>query len=141
MISRKTYSNLINQENPLNASEESNVIEAEDFFKNAKKYTGYVPYTAEEASNQYEKQIAFLESLSANDRNENQEKAVQRGDKIFSIIPKIEERRKKEELESENVLKLTRSKQKRAGYTNASVIIFVVLNLGFLLAALLLSLK
>ena len=36
MISRKTHSNLINQENPLNASEESNVIEAEDFFKNAK---------------------------------------------------------------------------------------------------------
>ena len=49
--------------------------------------------------------------------------------------------RKKEELKEENILKLTRTKQRRAGYTNASVIIFVVLNLGLLIAALLLSIK
>ena len=139
MISRKTYGNLINQEEPLDTSAENKLIEAEDFFMNAKTYTGYVPYTAEEASNQYEKQIAFLESLK--ERNVNQEKAVQRGHKIFSIIPKIEERRKKEELEKENVLRLTRSSQKRAGYTNASIIIFIVLNIGFLIAALLLTIK
>ena len=114
MVSRKTYSNLINQEEVLNEEETNKVIE-------------------------FDSQIAFLESLK--ERNGNQSNALERSSKIISIESKLEERRKKEELKEENILKLTRTKQRRAGYTNASVIIFVVLNLGFLIAALLLSIK
>ena len=140
MISRKTYSNLINQEEVLKEDETNKVIEFENYIKDIKRYKEYTPNPfAEEVNNGYDNQIAFLESLK--ERNGNQSDALERSTKIIPIESKLEERRKKEELENENVLKLTRSKQKRAGYTNASVIIFVVLNLGFLLAALLLSLK
>lgn len=140
MISRKTYSNLINQEEVLKEDETNKVIEFENYIKDIKRYKEYTPNPfAEEVNNGYDNQIAFLESLK--ERNATQNDALDRSTKIIPIESKLEERRKKEELENENVLKLTRSKQKRAGYTNASVIIFVVLNLGFLLAALLLSLK
>lgn len=140
MISRKTYSNLINQEEVLKEEETNKVIEFENYIKDIKRYKEYTPNPfTEEVNNGYDNQIAFLESLK--ERNATQNDALDRSTKIIPIESKLEERRKKEELENENVLKLTRSKQKRAGYTNASVIIFVVLNLGFLLAALLLSLK
>lgn len=140
MISRKTYGNLINQEKVLKEEEKNKVIEFENYIKDIKRYKEYTPNPfTEEVSNGYDNQIAFLESLK--ERNVTQNDALDRSTKIIPIESKLEERRKKEELENEYVLKLTRSKQKRAGYTNASVIIFVVLNLGFLLAALLLSLK
>ena len=140
MISRKTYGNLINQEEVLKEEEKNKIIEFENYIKDIKRYKEYtpIPFT-EEVSNRYDNQIAFLESLK--ERNVNQNDTLNRSTKIIPIESKLEERRKKEELENENVLRLTRSKQKRAGYTNASVIIFVVLNLGFLIAALLLSLK
>lgn len=140
MVSRKTYSNLINQENVLNEEENNKIIEFENYIKDIKRYKEYTdtPFT-EEVSNGYDSQIAFLEGLK--ERNGNQNDALGRSTKIIPIESKLEERRKKEELKEENILKLTRTKQRRAGYTNASVIIFVVLNLGLLIAALLLSIK
>ena len=140
MVSRKTYSNLINQEEVLNEEETNKIIEFENYIKDIKRYKEYTatPFT-EEVINGYDSQIAFLESLK--ERNGNQSDALERSSKIIPIESKLEERRKKEELKEENILNLTRTKQRRAGYTNASVIIFVVLNLGFLIAALLLSIK
>lgn len=140
MVSRKTYKNLINQEEVLSEEETNKVIEFEDYIKDIKRYKEYTatPFT-EEVSNGYDSQIAFLESLK--EINANQSDALERSPKIISIESKLEERRKKEALKEENILKLTRTKQRRAGYTNASVIIFIVLNLGFLIAALLLSIK
>lgn len=141
METRKKYGELFTKQSPLTEEEQRSMLEFENFIKNSKKYAPYTSEVNKEIVMNYEHEIAFLESLASENQNENTKRAIAVGKQLrnvesiedVKIKQEITEQKKEQELE----LKL----QKRAGYTNASILIFVIFNLGIFLASLLLMLK
>jgi len=58
----------------------------------------------------------------------------------MALFANEEEKKKKKEEKEQQIYTLQKRKEKRAGYLNASILIFIVSNLGLFLAAILLCL-
>ena len=119
MLTREEYAANLNKKQPLSELEKEQLKETNQFIKNAHYYEKYTSNITQEIIHDYGREIAFLNYLK--DTNPNS-------------LSREEQRARADEL----ALKLTQKKNTHAGYMNATIVIFVVLNLGFFLAALLL---
>jgi len=140
MESRKTYGELLTKP-VLTKEEEKKVIEFEKFITKAKEYAPFTNDFTKEVVQNYEHEIAFLKELKEDQKNENIKRTITNGEKIRTLRSKQEKKQEYLEQKEQEALRLERKKQKMAGYTNASILIFIVCNLGLFLAALLLSIK
>lgn len=140
MESRKTYGELLTKP-ILTEEEQKKVIEFEEFLTKSKEYAPYLNDFTKEVVRSYEHEINFLNGLLEEQKNDNIKRTIEKGEKIISMPSKLDQKQKEEARIEEKVLTLQKRKEKRAGYTNASILIFIVCNLGLFLAALLLSLK
>ncbi len=140
METRKEYFELLSKPD-LTEQEQQKILQFEEFIRTSKEYEPYIsPFNQEIVAN-YEREISFLASLNENETNETSKQAVQRGKEISKIISFEEQKRQKREQEEQLSLKRALYEQKKAGYTNASILLFVVFNLGLFLAAILLYFK
>jgi len=133
------YKNLINKSTPLTLEEQQKVKWFEDYIKLKKYCDPYGPVASEKIENDYEHEMAFLNTLK--ERNQNQENALQNSATVNQTLSFDEVR--KQALQKEEQLTLSRklNQEKKAGYMNASIILFLVLNLGLFFAGMLLLLK
>ena len=130
MLTRSEMKEAINQPQPLNETEKENVKQQEEFIRNAIYYSKYTPPETQGI-------VEFLKSLkemNPESFNINQQEALSRGENVLKT-PTKDARKAREQEQS---LRLVRKQERRAGYMNATIIIFVVANFGLLIAALLL---
>ena len=140
METRDTYKNIVTKE-ILTEEEKKLLDERKDYIKNACEYIEYMPHTAQEYVEDYKREITFLASLKEEEKNETIKTEIQKAQEIFSTPSKL----KQEEHNINNNLILAKkredARQRHAGYTNATILIFLVANLGLFLATLLLLTK
>lgn len=137
MLTREEYSTNLRKKQPLSEPEKAALKETNQFIQQAKLYEKYTSNITQEIVNDYGREIAFLNSLKDTNPNSltyDQHEALRLGNEAFQSLSKEEQRA----YESELSLRLTQKKNTHAGYMNATILIFVVLNFGFLIAALLL---
>lgn len=137
MLTREEYAANLNKKQPLSELEKKQLKETNQFIKNAHYYEKYTSNITQEIVHDYGREIAFLNYLkdtNPNSLTSDQQEAWQQGNEAFQTLSREEQRARADEL----ALKLTQKKNTHAGYMNATIVIFVVLNLGFFLAALLL---
>ncbi len=142
MISEKKYISLITKSTPLTMEEQKQVQEFEKMLYYGKKYQEEITSPEfTQIANNYEHQIEFLSTLTETEKNQNIQNALKDHQQIQNQITNIETKKQQQE---EQAMKLERKLQsgfeKRAGFTNASIIIFFVLLLGIILSIGLLSL-
>ena len=137
MLTRSEMKEAINQPQPLNETEKENVKHQEEFIRNAIYYSKCSPPETQGIVGDYKREIQFLKSLkemNPESFNINQQEALSRGENVLKT-PTKDARKAREQEQS---LRLVRKQERRAGYMNATIIIFVVANFGLLIAALLL---
>ncbi len=139
MESRKTYGELLTKPD-LNEEEQEKILEFEKFITNAKKYEPYTNDYTKNIIRSYEHEIEFLKGLQEHEKNENIKRTIQNGEQITSITSILDQRIQKKEEKEQQIYTLQKRKEKRAGYLNASILIFIVSNFGLFLAAILLCL-
>ena len=137
MLTREEYGEYL--KNPQLESEalKEGFKETNDFVRNAKHYEKYTSSATQNLAQDYGREIAFLNYLNDTNPNSlttNQQDALQEANEAVQTLSKEEQRAKEEELS----LRLIQKKHTQAGYLNATILIFVVLNFGFFIAALLL---
>ncbi len=132
LVSRKKYFELINKPTPLTPEEQKQVEEFENTLISIQENKEYAPDPAFRISQTYKEQIDFLNNVKS--LNPNQQGALDRSASILELSS-----RKEQKKEQGQRLVLKQEKQyQRAGYMNATILIFVVFNFAFLIAALLL---
>lgn len=135
MLPSKTeYKNLINKQQALTEEEKQKVTHFENYILRSKQQEPYITEENLEIVHNYEKEISFLESLK--ERNQNQTEAIKRSEKI---IPIISYEVQKQQLQEEQQRKETMAKKKQqtnAGYLNATILIYITINLGLMIAGL-----
>jgi len=141
METRKKYGELFTKPDIWTEEEEKSIHEFESFIRHAKEYSPYINETTEEIISNYDHEIEFLQSLHPDALNENMKRTIKKGQELKNIISFEEQKQRKEEQERQKEERLQLKLQKRAGYTNASILIFVICNLGLFLATILLMLK
>ncbi len=141
METRKKYGELFTKPTPWTEIEQQNVLEFENFIKNSKEYRDYTNEQNKRIVSDYDHEIAFLESLSDEQKNDNIKRTIAVGKNMQQIISIEDEYLKQQFIAQEKEKALELKLQKRAGYTNASILIFIICNLGFFLAFMLLMLQ
>lgn len=136
MQTRNEYQNAINSPNKVDLEP---VLKMEDYIKRSKEYEPFISPLNKDIVETYDREIAFLETLQ--EKNRNQEEALERSKKITNTISFDDKKRMLEEQERINKEVLSLKREKRAGYTNAVALLFVVFNLGLFFASLLLIIK
>lgn len=137
MLTREEYAANLNKKQPLSELEKEQLKETNEFIKNAKRYEKYTSDLTQEIVNDYGREIAFLNSLKDTNPTSltpEEQETLRLGNEAFQTLSREEQRAREDEL----TLRLTQKKNTHAGYMNATILIFVVLNFGFLIAALLL---
>ena len=140
MESRKTYGELFTKPS-LSQEENNKIIEFERYVEKSKKYAPYLSAFNQEVVQTYVREILFLESLKEEEKNDNIKARIQVGERNQKIISLDDEKRQRVEEQRQKEQNLQLKLDKRAGYMNASILIFVICNLGLFLATFLLMLK
>ncbi len=133
MESRRTYFDAMEKTNPTE-EDKKKVVEFQNYIALFKRYQEYAPFLAQEITDDYHQKIEYFKN-SHESKYDNLLKQDQELQKIVSMAQLREEKREKDLVYSR---KLVQKKEARAGFTNASILIFVVFNLGLFLASLLL---
>ncbi len=140
METRKTYGELFTKPT-LTPLEETKVTEFESYIKFSKIYGPYISPGNQDIVNTYDREIKFLQGLQDTEKNPNIQERISVGETLMTIIPKDEQKRLENEEQKNKEQALQLKLDKRAGYMNASILIFVICNLGLFLATFLLMLK
>lgn len=140
METRKTYGEWFTKPS-LTKEESLKVHEFEQYIEASKKYAPFTSEFNREVVATYEQEIEFLRGLSESEKNANINERIQVGDKLADVVSLEEQRQIKASQEKKKAEALQLKLDRRAGYTNASILIFVICNLGLFLALVLLMLK
>ncbi len=129
-------------ENPLPTQVDKEKLEEFlSYMNQIQAFKEFAPPISQEHYASYEHEMEILNYLNSEQPNPYYEEQLQKFEKI-AALPSLEEQKAKEQQRQEEyTLKLQKSKEKHAGFTNASILIFVTINLGLFLASLLLLLK
>lgn len=130
MITRKEYLNLITKSMPLTSEEKKQVEEYEAMLSNAYIYQEDISSPEVAAvRNSYEEQMQTI--ATAQTQNENMKEALDRQNQMFEGLEKLN----MQSLNNEEEMTLTRTlNSSKAGFSNAMIIIFIVLLIGSLIA-------
>ncbi len=140
MESRSTYRRAMENPNPTE-EEKRQVLEFQEYLKLKREQNDYAPPISNEIERDYRHEMEYLKSLQEMNPNTHYEEILKKDQEILNKPSKLEMRNIQMQKEEELSLKRTLSREKKAGFTNASILIFVVLNLGLFLATLLLLYK
>lgn len=140
MLTRKEFITLASKID-LKKEELEKIMEYEDVMRSIQTYKDYAGEGSLELLDSYKKQTEFLKNLQELNTNQNMKRSVIVSDNIKSITPILEFNERKKEIQRQEEYRLTLKKEKRSGYANASILIFVVTNLGLFIAALLLMIR
>lgn len=130
MLSEQEYVSLITKDRPLTKEEQAKIVQFETFI--ARSITHKEDITSPKVNaitHDYEEQMAFLQSLG-ND-NPNTQQAI---NNYHETLNKEEQKIIKFDAALTRTKKINQGFDTRAGFTNASIIIFLVLLLGILLS-------
>lgn len=135
IITVEEYTQLLNKEEELTPQEQIQVNSFENFIKNCEKYSNYLSPAVERIYSQYQKELAKIYTKEKRTKNENK------------VLVKFENQILKTENEENNVVNFenenqyTRKLTNKAGYVNATIILVMILNIGFIIAMALLGSK
>ena len=130
IITVEEYIYLLNKKNELTPQEQIQVDSFENFIKNCEKYVSYLSPAVKKIYYQYKKELAKVYTKEKRINNEN---------KNLIEFEKLEENKRVVEFETINPY--TRKLTNRAGYVNATIILVMILNIGFIIAMALLGNK
>ncbi len=141
MIKINDYENYILRSTPLNDSETNDVLQYEEMVYQAKVYEDDITNEAvNKVKDSYDATILKASLLDPENKGPNVDPAIQRNNQMQLNLEQIKQTRS-----NDNNMVLTRTKKDpmsfSAGFTNASVIIFVVLLVGIIASVVLLSLS
>ncbi len=130
MITRKEYLNLITKSMPLTSEEKKQVEEYEAMLSNAYIYQEDISSPEVDAvRNSYEAQMQTIATTQI--QNDNMKEALDRQNQMFEGLEKLN----MQSLNNEEEMTLTRTlNSSKAGFSNAMIIIFIVLLIGSLIA-------
>ena len=138
MINKEKYYSLIQKEN-ITEEEKKALLSFEDYIKRAKKYQPFLNDSANENIERFDN--FYQETMNFPNLPNTLQEGIKRYQENVEI-KNIMDIKKEQEREQEKQLILERTlKEKRAGYANGAVLLFIVLNLGMFLACLLLLTK
>lgn len=133
MIRTRKYNELTTKQ-ILTEEEQKQKKEYEEMIKNAYKYQNDASKEVNQIINKFQEQIIKLQILPPEQQNENIKATINLNDQIQKNI-------ESEQRKQNNDLKLSLSLNTSKGFTNATVIIFIVLLIGIIASVLLLSLS
>ena len=141
MIKINDYENYILRSTPLNDSETNDVLQYEEMVYQAKVYEDDITNEAvNKVKDSYDATILKASLLDPENKGPNVDPAIQRNNQMQLNLEQIKQTRS-----NDNNMVLTRTKKDpmsfSAGFTNASIIIFVVLLVGIIASVVLLSLS
>ena len=141
MIKINDYENYILRSTPLNDSELNDVLKYEGMVYQSKIYEDDITNEAvNKVKDSYDETILKASLLDPENKGPNVDPAIQRNNQMQLNLEQIKQTRS-----NDNNMVLTRTKKDpmsfSAGFTNASVIIFVVLLVGIIASVVLLSLS
>ena len=137
MPSREEFKEAILAENP--TKEQLEIIKKmQDYVESLRTYEPYTSPFMKQINHDYDQLMIQFQTMP---RHDHTEEILKNDEKIQNIISMDEVRALKKEKEKTRVLKKERWEQRRLGFTNASILLFVVFNLGFFLAFLILFLR
>ena len=141
MIKINDYENYILRSTPLNDSETNDVLQYEEMVYQAKVYEDDITNEAvNKVKDSYDETILKASLLDPENKGPNVDPAIQRNNQMQLNLEQIKQTRS-----NDNNMVLTRTKKDpmsfSAGFTNASIIIFVVLLVGIIASVVLLSLS
>ena len=135
--SQNEYQKLINKSTSLSEEELKKIINFENYIVRSKKHEPYLTEENIKIVQNYDKEIAFLKSLQ--EKNNNQQEALARSQKITPIIPIEEQKEIDLEKTRQQEQKLELKKQTRAGYMGGAMLIYLTLNLGLFIVAIIIK--
>lgn len=135
LITYEKYTSLI-QKAFLTNIEMQEILDFENFILQIKKYAPYLNLEALELLRNY--QNFYLQAFNLPNLVPTLQDGIKRFQKIDSTLSILEEKEKEKEKEDALLLERKLKDEKKAGYTNGVVLLFVVFNLGMFLACLLL---
>lgn len=135
MLPSKTeYKKIIHQEESLTNEEKEKINNFENYILRSKEYAPFLTKENLEIVQNYEKEISFLESLK--ERNQNQQEAIQRSKQLLSTLSLEEQNQKKQKEWQKREFQIQNKQQTSAGYLNATILIYITINLGLMIAGL-----
>ena len=122
---------MINKEQGLTEEEKEKVLHFENYLLRSKKQEPYLSEENLKIVANYEKEMEFLKALK--EKNPNQKEAIDRSQNITSAISIEEEKQIEEEKKYQESINKEQKLQTNAGFLNASVLIYITINLGLLI--------
>lgn len=126
------YKKLIHKESLLTDEEMKKATIFEDYIKRSMERVQYISMENLDIVENYEKEISSLKEKK--EKNENEKLALKRGQEI--LLTKSFEEQKLEERERQEILR--QKKAQSAGYLNGGILIYITINLGLMVAGLIL---
>ena len=134
-ITEQEYFSLITRPTPLSPEEKQKVANYERLIYLAMEYRDDITSEAHiKILNDYQEYMTKLELLNPNEQNQNILNALNNSNQIFKSL---EEKQKSLDMPMILERKLENGMDTRKGFTNASIIIFIVLLLGIIASVLL----
>ncbi len=140
METRAVYKKLVTKE-VLTEEEKALLEKRKEYIKEAVEYLEFLPEAAQEYVDDYKRETLFLDSLRDEEKNETIRKNIMDAKTILDKPSKLQREEMKRDKEQVLIRKREMQRERQAGYMNATIIIFLVANLGLFLATLLLFIK
>ena len=135
LITYEKYTSLI-QKSFLTENEKQEILDFEKFMLQIKKYAPYVNLEALELFKNY--QNFYEQAINFPNLIPTLQEGIYRYKNINNLLSLIEEKEKRNEKEENLLLERKLKEEKKAGYADGVILLFVVFNLGMFLACLLL---